>query len=331
MSPRVGARRRLKVVSGLGVLVLGMLGGTFAVLEPAAQASNNLACPQGTSEYKVDGNPLNGLSNGESAQFTVNGVTFTFTKVAGPAPFTDDTFDFTSSVAVSAALVKGGEDTNVYSYDPAVTSGSALHPPLNGGDEAPAISHVTFCIGGSGTTTTSTTAPTSSSSSTTTSTVPDSTSTSTSTSSTSTSTTVPETTTSTTVPETTTSTTVPETTTSTTVPETTTSTTVPETTTTISEQGSTTTSTVPETTTSTTEVHGTTVFVTTTTTQPETTTTLREQGGTVATTTTTEPVTVPGTLPRTGSTSAGAALFGLLCITAGALLVLGRRKPWSHS
>src|SRR3954447_9853183 len=87
MSPRVGARRRLKVVSGLGVLVLGMLGGTFAVLEPAAQASNNLACPQGTSEYKVDGNPLNGLSNGQSAQFTVSGVTFTFTKVAGPAPF----------------------------------------------------------------------------------------------------------------------------------------------------------------------------------------------------------------------------------------------------
>jgi LPXTG-motif cell wall-anchored protein len=306
MSPRVGARRRLKVVSGLGVLVLGMLGGTFAVLEPAAQASNNLACPQGTSEYKVDGNPLNGLSNGQSAQFTVNGVTFTFTKVAGSAPFTDDTFDFTSSVAVSAALVKGGEDTNVYSYDPAVTSGSGLHPPINGGEQAPAISHVTFCVGGSGTTTT--TAPSSTSSSTTTSTVPNSTST---------------------------STTVAQTTTSTTVPETTTSTTVPETTTTISEQGSTTTSTVPETTTSTTEVHGSTTILTTTTTEPETTTTLHEQGGTVPTTilstTTTEPVTVPGTLPRTGSTSAGAAFFGLLCITAGALLVLGRRKPWSHS
>src|SRR5580765_5152201 len=108
MSPRLG-RARLKVVIGLAALVTGMLGGGFALFESAAQASVNLSCPQGTSEYKVDGNPLNGLSNGESAQFTVNGVTFTFTKVAGPAPFVDDTFDFTSSVAVSAALVKGGE------------------------------------------------------------------------------------------------------------------------------------------------------------------------------------------------------------------------------
>jgi hypothetical protein len=105
MSPRIGARRRLKIVCGLGVLVVGMLGGAFSLLEPAAQASVNLSCPQGTAEYKVDGNPLVGLSNGESAQFTVDGVTFVFTKVAGQAPFVDDTFDFTSSVAVSTVFV----------------------------------------------------------------------------------------------------------------------------------------------------------------------------------------------------------------------------------
>src|SRR4051812_15352820 len=133
MSPRLG-RARLKVVIGLLALVTGMLGGAFALFEPAAQASVNLSCPQGTSEYKVDGNPLNGLSNGESAQFTVSGVTFTFTKVAGPAPFVDDTFDFTSTIAVSTVFVKGGVPTNVYDYDPAVTSGSGLQPPLNGGD-----------------------------------------------------------------------------------------------------------------------------------------------------------------------------------------------------
>jgi len=143
MSPRIGARR-LNVVIGLVVLIMGMLGGAFALTGATAGASVNLSCPQGTSEYKIDGNILQGLSNGQSAQFTVSGVTFTITKVVGPDPFGDDTFDFTSTTAVSAALVKGGVDTNVYSYDPAVTSGSALHPPLNGGSEAPTISHVTF-------------------------------------------------------------------------------------------------------------------------------------------------------------------------------------------
>ena len=99
MSPRLGRARRLNVVIGLAVLIMGMLGGTFTLFGRAAQASVNLSCPDGTSEYKVDGNPLNGLSTGESAQFTVSGVTFTFTKVVGPSPFEDDTFDFTSTIA----------------------------------------------------------------------------------------------------------------------------------------------------------------------------------------------------------------------------------------
>jgi LPXTG-motif cell wall-anchored protein len=308
MSPRVGARRRLNVVCGLAVLVAGMLGGGFTLLEPAAQASVNLSCPQGTTEYKVASDPLAGLSNGQSAPFTVNGVTFTFTKVAGPAPFVDDTFDFTSSVAVSTVFVKGGEDTNVYDYAPPATSGSALHPPLNGGDQAPDISHVTFCIATPGTTTTST-VPASSTS-------------------TSTSTTATSTSTSTTVPETTTSTTVPDTTTSTTVPETTTSTT-------IGEQGSTTTTTVPEETTTSTSTTPTTVHsettIVTTTTRPESTTTVREQGSTIPTTSTTDPVIAPGSLPRTGSGSAVAAMFGILLVAAGVLFVAGRRKPWVRS
>src|SRR5438309_12130886 len=117
MSPLLGARRR-NAVLGLAVLLFGTVGGSFAVFESAAQASVNLSCPQGTTEYKVDGNPLNGLSNGESASFTVNGQTFTFTKVDGPSPFGDDTFDFTSTIAVSVAFVKGGVDTNEYDYAP---------------------------------------------------------------------------------------------------------------------------------------------------------------------------------------------------------------------
>ncbi|MDQ1511069.1 MAG: hypothetical protein QOG50_2913 [Actinomycetota bacterium] len=331
MSPRIGARR-LNVVIGLAALVMGMLGGAFALFGATAQAAN-LSCPSGTSEYKVDGNVLQGLSNGESAQFTVSGVTFTFTKVVGPDPFGDDTFDFTSTTAVSAALVKGGEDTNVYNYDPAVTSGSALHPPINGGNEAPTISHVTFCIGTPDTTTTSSTVPDSSTSTSTTTTVPDNTSTSTSTSTTST--TVPDNTSTSTSTTSTSTSTTSTSTTSTTVPEstTTTSTTVPdETTTSTTVPHETTTSTThpDESTTTPTTVKSATTIVTTTT-QGDTPTTLREQGGTVPTTSTTEPVpvTVTSTLPRTGADSALAALFGLSCVVAGGLLMI-RKRSWSR-
>jgi LPXTG-motif cell wall-anchored protein len=321
MTSLIGARRR-NALLGLAVLITGTLGGTFAVFGTAAQAESvNPSCPAGTTEYKVDGNPLNGLSNGESQQFTVNGQTFTFTKVVGPSPFEDDTFDFTSTIAVSVVFVKGGVDANEYDYAPPTTSGSGLHPPLNSGGQAPAISHVTFCTGGGSTTTT--VGETTTTAGETTTTVPEETTTTVG----ETTTTVPEETT-TTVGETTT--TVPEETTTTvgetttTVPEETTTTVPEETTTTLGEQGSTTT--VPETTSTFGEQGSTTIF--TTTTQAQSTTTLGEQGGPVPTTVT--PVTVPGRLPRTGSGSAFAAMLGMSLVAAGVLLVARRRSAWSR-
>jgi LPXTG-motif cell wall-anchored protein len=305
MTSLIGARRR-NALLGLAVLITGTLGGTFAVFGTAAQASVNLSCPAGTTEYKIDTNILSGLSNGESASFTVNGETFTVTKVVGPSPFEDDTFDFTSTIAVSVVFVKGGEDTNEYDYSPPATSGSGLHPPLNGGGQAPVISHVTFCAGG-GSETTTTVGETTTTVGETTTTVGETT------------TTVGETTT--TIPETTT--TVGETTT--TVPEETTTTVPEETTTTLGEQGSTTT--VPETTTTFGEQGSTTIV--TTTTQPQSTTTLTGQGGTVPPTTVT-PVTVPGRLPRTGSGSAMAAMLGMSLVAAGVLLVARKRSAWSR-
>jgi LPXTG-motif cell wall-anchored protein len=113
----------------------------------------------------------------------------------------------------------------------------------------------------------------------------------------------------TTAPESTSSTST-STSTSTSSTSTSTSTTVPQETTT----------TVPEESTTTIIKSETTIF---------TTTTLGEQG-TVATTTT-DPVEVPGQLPRTGSGSAAVAIFALLSIAAGGLMILGRRKPWIRS
>jgi len=255
-----GAARASRFATG--ILTVGLLGSSAFVLSAPAGASDNLSCPQGTTEYKVASNPLNGLSAGESASFTVNGETFTFTKVVGPDPFGDDTFDFTSTIAVGVVFVKGGVDTNTYNFVPAATSGSGLHPPLNSGDQAPVISHVVFCVGGEPATTTTSTVPaTTSTVPATTSTVPETTST------------VPETTS--TVPETTS--TVPETTS--TVPETTS--TVPETTSTVPETTSTvpeTTSTVPEETTSTLPETTTTIEAATSTLPPTTTTTIGGAG-----------------------------------------------------
>ena len=314
-------KTRARIALATGIMTVGLLGSSAFVLSAPAGASDNLSCPQGTTEYKVASNPLNGLSVGESASFTVNGETFTFTKVVGPDPFGDDTFDFTSTIAVSVVFVKGGVDTNTYNFVPAATSGSGLHPPLNGGEQAPVISHVVFCIGAQdGTTTTSTVPATTSTVPETTSTVPETTSTVPETTST-----VPETTS--TVPETTS--TVPETTS--TVPETTSTvpeTTVPETTSTVPEE---TTSTVPETTT--------TIEGATSTLPPTTTTTIGEQGSTVPdpttttirsegipVTTTTPPSSTSGSLPFTGSQTLAEIMFALSCIAGGGLAVFGRRK-----
>lgn len=114
----------------------------------------------------------------------------------------------------------------------------------------------------------------------------------------------------------------------TTTTEATTTTTAATTTTT---EATTTTTTTPETTTSSTEVRGSTTFVTTTTQPEETTTTFGEQGGTVPTT---EPATttLPAgtiTLPRTGGGVEFPAIFGGLCIAAGAALALRKRSAWS--
>ncbi len=136
VSRRIGA-----VASGFGFVLVVAALLAFGSAAVHTDAGVNPDCPAGTTGYKVDGNPLNGLAPGEQASFVVNGQTFTFTAVDS------DTFDFTSTIAVSVVFVKGGLDTNEYDYAPPVTSGTGLHPPLNGGGQPPAISHVLFCAG----------------------------------------------------------------------------------------------------------------------------------------------------------------------------------------
>nr|WP_279232074.1 hypothetical protein [Thermus albus] len=54
--------------------------------------------------------------------------------------------DWSSTLGMTAVIVKGGPGANVYVYDPPATSDSGLHAPPNQGGNIPTISHVTFCF-----------------------------------------------------------------------------------------------------------------------------------------------------------------------------------------
>ena len=78
-----------------------------------------------------------------------DGVLFVTLDYMGSGP---DTVDWSSNIGVDAVIVKGGNNANVYTYDPPAeeTSDTGLLTP-----DSSAISHVTFCydepvIGGTG-------------------------------------------------------------------------------------------------------------------------------------------------------------------------------------
>ena len=57
-------------------------------------------------------------------------------------------FDFTAAPGVDAVIVKGGNDSNVYTYDPDATSDQGLHAPINPNTGEPyQLSHIAFCYG----------------------------------------------------------------------------------------------------------------------------------------------------------------------------------------
>jgi LPXTG-motif cell wall-anchored protein len=91
-------------------------------------------------------------------------------------------FSWTSNIGVDVVIVKGGNASNVYTYDPESTADTGLHAPVNASGMFAGLSHVSFCYDieqvttTSSTTSTSTTSTSTTSTSTTSSTVPDTTS-----------------------------------------------------------------------------------------------------------------------------------------------------------
>ncbi|GAA5337623.1 MAG: hypothetical protein KNN15_11275 [Thermus antranikianii] len=87
--------------------------------------------------YKVD-SPTSGTST-----YTVDsyGNTITLT-LSSDGKYVD----WSSTLAMTAVIVKGGPGANVYRYDPPATSDTGLHAPPNQKGTIPNVSHVTFCF-----------------------------------------------------------------------------------------------------------------------------------------------------------------------------------------
>ena len=86
-----------------------------------------------TSSYKLDVEKApNGTYDTGSNSITVSNST-------------GKVFDWSATSALSAVIVVGGNNANVWSYNPAVTSGNGLYSPNNPAGNQADISHVSFC------------------------------------------------------------------------------------------------------------------------------------------------------------------------------------------
>ena len=125
------------------VLCLVVLGAGAALadhVEPTFHAGNPTCKDFNTSwtelkvEPVVDGNKTNGTLS----------VTVTVDEGA-------KTFDWTSNIGVDAVFVKGGDNGNLYTYDPPAEakSDTGLHAPLNDSTSQEGdfygLSHISFC------------------------------------------------------------------------------------------------------------------------------------------------------------------------------------------
>jgi hypothetical protein len=142
----------LAVVAMLAVAVLGPSAqrSLAASVDPTDPGDGNPSCTDlgYAFEFKIDTGDLEETTYGdEDADFKANGgvVVSNWTgQEITISNLSDDgqTFDFEAEIAVSAVLVKAGNDNHaLYEYDPPVLSDTEL---THGGDQQ-GISHVSFC------------------------------------------------------------------------------------------------------------------------------------------------------------------------------------------
>jgi hypothetical protein len=105
--------------------------GVTPVVHPDNPTCSDLV--PGTTELRVEP-----VTSGEHTDGTLT-VTLTVD---------DAFFDWTSNIGINAVFVKGGDNGNLYVYDPPATSDTDLHAPINPANDKPfGLSHVSFCYG----------------------------------------------------------------------------------------------------------------------------------------------------------------------------------------
>jgi hypothetical protein len=136
MADRITIRRQLLV----GLATIAGVVGLFTVLPASAEhvppttVAGNASCPAGTTTLKVEP-----VADGTFTDGTLT-VTIDVRTTAG-----GQVFDWTSNIGVDQVIVKGGNASNVYNYDPESTGDTGLHAPANRSGSWAGLSHVSFC------------------------------------------------------------------------------------------------------------------------------------------------------------------------------------------
>jgi LPXTG-motif cell wall-anchored protein len=130
--------------AGAVILVGALPGGAGAAVELGSthvdptQESGNVPCPEGLTDLKVGngGPPVDGTFTDGTLEVTID--------VRDTAD--GQVFDWTSNIGVDIVIVKGGPNSNVYTYDPESTGDTGLHAPVNpNNDMFFGLSHISFC------------------------------------------------------------------------------------------------------------------------------------------------------------------------------------------
>ncbi|MFY9586321.1 MAG: hypothetical protein WAT66_02575 [Actinomycetota bacterium] len=135
-----GARTFARSMKGIALASVVAAVLLFAAVSADAvdpvYTEGNPTCPAGMKEFKIDGPDF---SNGSHSDGT---LTVTITKYNSDTA----TFDWSSNIGVDKVIVKGGDNANVYNYNPESTGDTGLHTPLNpNNNKNYGLSHVSFC------------------------------------------------------------------------------------------------------------------------------------------------------------------------------------------
>jgi hypothetical protein len=124
----------------IGLATIAGVVGLFTVLPASAEHVNpttvpgNASCPAGTTTLKVEP-----VADGTFTDGTLT-VTIDVRTTAG-----GQVFDWTSNIGVDQVIAKGGNASNLYTYDPESTADTGLHAPANRSGGFAGLSHISFC------------------------------------------------------------------------------------------------------------------------------------------------------------------------------------------